>query len=855
MQEIKTDIEEQLLDWYWQYGSQRGGRWLLDRGGWLDRALKIVNEATAVINAKTPGQKRTMALWGPSASGKSTLLAQFIDADGVGCGSALCWDASAPARFSGRDPEGKAIVLNPYNNGDDASGCVTRFQLRDTVEYPQYPVEIRFSSHQDILLYLAVGYMGETTAKDQNDDEVFWDAEKLRGLVKDFCDNHGSGTATPDKEAYKLLRDVCNVVDVLVDMKGPRYSNLRKEWPKRRAEILNEAALACNYDNVVKFAAKLLWDGWDSLTDVFRKLCEKRRKLNAKRYFCSMEMAALMLNISSTRLYYCDGDVREQVRDCRLKELGNGDVALVVRDTDGTRFFSDTNTERDFALTQGLVSLMIVPLKKSVIRKTCNEVANLLEEADLVDFPGVANRDPSVVRTKVKGEDLALDAAPRKGEMPLPALTCVLKRGKTASIVISYSRNLNIDAFSLLVRMTVDGTSVVNTDQIVNGVRSWFKSMGRQSDPLDTSGELPINLVLTFAAQLINTVLLNGSTGKGGLTTVFDKLRDLGKELVNPKIVKTFCVTYPKFNGGDIRNEFKGRVQEAISMILEDQSFKEQFEGTEASLREMAAPEEEKRFGGRLYLFENMLKQLQNSRLQKLLDEKLDRLKQEWRELMDQALPPAGEDADTRIPDLEKLIQAVTGPEQASPERSRKLSQHILDFEDLEMANLDPLPEEYDQVHDYVARQINNWQAASMKKELQTELGFESAEHRARVLDYLRGNIEAKQLIEWLKQLAGADRLTAAERSECRRLVAAFLGNQLFPVRIPHRPEAECVRKLDSMANGENTYDPYKESVVDPFVSVLESLKNSTDPQQRGNQPGDGKLAEIDAELKNAFAG
>lgn len=835
MYEIKTDIEKKLLDWYWQHGSQRQGDWQLSRGGWLDRALKLVNEAAAVHIAKTVYSKPTMALWGPSQSGKSTLLARFIDAEASedGHGSALSWDESAPARFSGDNKGGTVAVLNPFNQGDDASGCVTRFQLRDSVEFPQYPVEIEFASVQDILLSLAVGYMGETEAKDKDGKEVHWDAESLEALAKEACGDAKRATSVPNQGAYKLLTDVFNVVDVLIDMESPRYINLNKEWISRRASLLDNNALVSDPAIVERFAASLLWDKWDSLTEVFKKLCAKRLQLGDKRYFCSLEMAALMLNISAARYYRSSEYVRSLVDNCCVEELNNGTVALTRGK--GSRLFSG-NIELEFALAQGLVSLIVVPLKKSVIQSVNPQVADLLGQADLVDFPGVAIRHKSVELLKEK--DLVLDAKPKGDELPLPALTRVLKRGKTASIVVGYARNLNIDVFSLLVRMPSGSGSPANPRQLMDGIRSWFKSMGKKYTPLDRSRELPINLILTFSATLLNMVHASG-TGVSGLVGVFDKLRDMG-DLSSPEIVKTFCVNYPMFPDGKIQITDEAELREVIGKILDDPFFKKQFAGTEKSLEEMAAPEADGRFGGRLYLFESMCAQLRESKRQNLLDEKMAAIAKAWNEALAEALPTDSPETK-RSSDLEKLITFVNNSTLPPPE----LSRHILDFEDLKAEELEVLPRGGRQMKDYVARQINIWLESSKRKPLQAELGFESAEHRTRVLGYIRENVRATDLTDWLTQLAGL--VSNDERRECRRLVAAFLVNQLFPVKASHREETECVRVLDDMSNdnGEENFDPYRESVVAPFVNVLEILKTPVDARQRGDQPGDRELTEI----------
>lgn len=841
MSAIKTDISDKLLDWYWQHGSLRKGDWQLSRGGWLDRMLKLITEAKAVEIAQTRYSKPTMALWGPSQSGKSTLLARFIDAGASedGHGSAMSWDDNSPARFSGDNKGGSVAVLNPYNQGADASGCVTRFRLMDEVPYPAYPVELQFSSAQDILLSLAVGYMNETTAKDKAGKEVHWDAESLEKAVQEITKGTKPNSAGAGQEAFKLLIELLNVVDILMDMDVSRFNNLKGEWKSRRAGLLNNDALLDSVERVERLAAALLWDNWANLTDLFTKLMAKRRQLGDLRYYCSVEMAALFLNISAAAYYRSTEShyVKDLVDACCMKELEPGVVALTKGE--GKQLFSG-NVEQDFAVTQGLVYLIMVPLKNSVISAANPQVHALLEQADLVDFPGVANEHKSA--DLLTDDKLALGYTEEDGSCPMLALTQVLKRGKTASIVVSSARNLNIDAFSLLVRMPAGQQYPAQPPQLMAGIRQWFKSMGKQYTPsLDRSRELPINLILTFSATLLNLVNASG-TGPNGLVGVFDKLRSL-TDLANPEVVTTFCVNYPQFPDGKIHIEDSAKLKEVIAKIMADSHFKKQFAGTEKSLEQMAAPEDEGLHGGRIYLFENMCAQLSKSHRPALLQAKLAQLTAEWNECLTEALP-TDNPKDRRSEDISKLINAITH----SPLTSRALADRILAFQNLNPDDMDMLPPNK-QEEQYVESQIAQWVESSKRKPLQTELGFESPEHRTRVLGYLRENIDLQTLLDWLGQLCGT--ISNSERKECRRLVAAFLVNQLFPVIRSHRPEAESIRLLDNMQGYNNkknkAYDPYKESVVNPFIEVLEQLKTPADARERGNQPGDEELAALTA--------
>ena len=118
----------QTLDWYWQFGVRRLKEHpdhVLARGTWLD-SLYAISKA----RRPAPTDRKTLAVWGPSQSGKSTLLAAYLDADlKVGpkgeYSALLTWDDAEPVTLLWKGKTG-VVSLNPFAAGADASGCVTR---------------------------------------------------------------------------------------------------------------------------------------------------------------------------------------------------------------------------------------------------------------------------------------------------------------------------------------------------------------------------------------------------------------------------------------------------------------------------------------------------------------------------------------------------------------------------------------------------------------------------------------------------------------------------------------------------------------------------------------------------------
>ena len=166
-------FSNKLVDWYWNHGVTRTDEFKLNPARWLYQLYHSRESLEMVSRENNP--RPASAIWGPSQTGKSTLIAGYVD--GVNKRTkekhgALDWPDSPPAFFSlprGQDPElfdQKKIVLNPYNGGMDASACITRF-TKGTLDVQEggshikdskFPVTLKFSSLRENMLSIARGY-------------------------------------------------------------------------------------------------------------------------------------------------------------------------------------------------------------------------------------------------------------------------------------------------------------------------------------------------------------------------------------------------------------------------------------------------------------------------------------------------------------------------------------------------------------------------------------------------------------------------------------------------------------------------------------------------------------------------
>src|SRR5262249_14779603 len=133
-------------------------------------------------------------------------------------------------------------------------------------------------------------------------------------------------------------------------------------------------------------------------------------------------------------------------------------------------------SEEQFCNFQGLVWELVVPINREQLKP--GPFRELLETADLLDFPGVG-RDEKNESNRLNGHpQLYTSAHPEDHACPPQRFySDIVKRGKTASIVATYSRRLTIDSFSVLQNLDNDEPSNHAVDQITNGIRTWLRNM------------------------------------------------------------------------------------------------------------------------------------------------------------------------------------------------------------------------------------------------------------------------------------------------------------------------------------------------------------------------------------------
>lgn len=556
-----NDALRQTIDWYWQFGAQRDGENAISIN-WLDRITQIQRRNDAIArNLDNP--RACLAVWGPSQSGKSTLISDAIDGPnpGNGVNSALTWTEKHPALFCGDAflyPE--TVIFNPYNGGSDASGVPTRYFLADEVKHPDFPVRLQIATRAQVMLALAIGYLAECrpTAKRHEDIHVNFDRDSFDRLITD----HGPTTANEeqliaDRQAVELMQDLADVIAIAM-LTQNRYKNLRQDWTSLRAKLLG-SNIVSSFNTTRQFVCSILWDSDDKLNSVFARLCDTIDFINehwqGKNIYSTLKTAKHILNINTLedRRYAHDMQKAHAVDSVNFT-IEDDDVLVDVNAEQSCLEISGDN----FGLLQSLVNELQVPLKRqTLVNNQKEQFLKLLDRADYLDFPGVPLRDT--------GQDAANLITLNEKTSDNDLFTRVIKQGKTLSMVFMHTREYGIDSFIILSKFD---TPPRKTAVLGQGIKSWLQAYAPDWEP-DKEAPLKFFLNLTFFANEANKAQ-TGAIQPNMITAYAERITQF--DFVTPKNVKTFLTTYPKFAPIQLDDTTRTRL---LQMFCSDQTLKQ----------------------------------------------------------------------------------------------------------------------------------------------------------------------------------------------------------------------------------------------------------------------------------------
>ena len=859
---------KRLIDWYWTYGQTRKGEHRLPRGTWLDSVYGIVGRHEILTQLdSSSGKRHSLGIWGPSQSGKSTLLARYLD---QGRGTAgptspcLTWDASQPVSFlnyEGRPPE--ATVLNPYNNGSDASGCVTRYITSNFVPHPRHPVRIRFNAVPHIMHALACGYLTECKNASPEGQITFWDREKVDEA---FLRDRLPAGAKVDREAYELMRELMRIVELFISSRDVRYINLEKNWSAIRTDFLEFSRALTSVEEVVRVARRLLWDDAPAISETFDKLRAKAARLQWGRgsVYCTYQVASLLLDIDTYRRSLAssgnadDARVRDAVARIGIRSEG-GDTLIEC----GTPSAEISGPE--FGAFQALVRELVIPVKSPAGEK--DEFFRLIETCDILDFPGVALQDANATSSSL------LDARTQSSSDPL-WLTRVFKRGKTASMVLGYAHEVAIDAFAVLVKAQ---TFPAKPQQITAGIEHWWKCIDQQfnaqASTATTRTPLPLSICLTFFAAVINAKAQ--IQGGAGMESVFSDMLGKLAPLTNPGNSALFATTYKGFTatGGAIQGTKKS-IDAAAEFIRSDAAFKRAFSSSESkeSFERMLAEDD----GGVGYFLEQQLAAINSSRRRAKLSEIDAADRKLLIELLEEALPSGDDIGALQRRVLKRVLDAVRRNLVDWSDRVPR-ERTLFDVEDatslygfwirqltfVKEEDLERIPANYaklslQQRKEYVEGIWDSWKASVIKRMSGVHgfdwsvFGLDGEADALVLLRLLSEQRPAAELVRWLeKELGFVDSIS--ESKALRRELAVAMGNIMRKgvLFVPAAVEQDPVVLLHQQVLWENgdtsSRSPHNIAVIDGFLHVVESIKPAE--AKRQPQPGDDSLRELRPQL------
>lgn len=864
-----------INDWYWTYGVQRGNdlgdpdRALrkISVGGWFDPVARSADRIETL--RRSLDAKSTVALWGPSQTGKSTLLSRYLDGDMPdGSDSALTWNSETPVRFS--PPEGfgmdmetiypATVGFNPFNNKGDASGVATRYVLASDENAPDrdFPIEFRLAPRTQILHAIALGYLKECQSATVEITRYNKD-EFLKRIVEE-----ASGVeVSPRSAACEWLRDAADVIERL--QTEDRFNNLFRsgDWSRKvRPAIVSAANLAADESAARKCVAELLWDSAPKLTAFFDKIEELRVQLEsewsgAPKILLSPRVAALVLDIGSVeRLFGGTKDyekpdpkmVETLARITWERDPVTGSIRVGIGDTPSASALAGES----FGAFQALCSELVVPVRREALDRTGKRaLLDLLESHELLDFPGLSRKN--------RGSSGQTESDSKKRVDNLSDLDfykSVLKDGRTRCIIYGHIGGYSIDSFIVL--NSARDPYPAQSDILGNGIRTWLQTF----DPDWRKGKaapLPVFLDMTFFAEPVNEVF-DGDlkpTFSGYATRSIEMQIFAGKETC-----RWFVTTYPKFcpvkdgaedRRADIVNKIAGFApfMDATGLKREDiDAVFGEDGGTDRMLREIAVA---------------VRPETRRARCDELL-------KKEWAKLAEalaRQLPSTEEEGlDARRASLResaaKIREALTKIEDGDPLLDYAgLAQFLRGLFAAPRDVFDPVPRNAKDEKDasnWLKAQVKHWFDDAEKRVAEHPVLDES--HQRELLCTLRDNVRIERkdggLGEFLRLNLG--RITDHDTADAARFpFAVAFGNMLrdgtwrrISTTRPGEADPVYLRKLlkglieDS---NEKECSPHWKTVIEPLLTRVDDLAENAQAGARPSQPGDAELRKILDEL------
>lgn len=763
-------LGENLKSWYWQEGAQRKGEFALGIQDWAQTIYRATRLAETHAEA-TRERRPSMAVWGPSQTGKSTLVSRYMDEKAVkspregevGLNSALHWSGGQPALFfkpsslSEEEAYDKdTVILNPFNSGLDASACLTRFVMgtvkdapdRTQVADPAFPVTVELVRLEDLWQAIARGYDsqclgpepkgGDSSGHKPSRLPPIWTVDKFKRELFKHMEGAPPDETPVSREAFEHLFTFCNVLDDFLFADVPRYRELKGDgesgWQEIRRTLLSPIVehprrgtianlLLYDLEAAEAFTSAILWDGYEVLTEYFRGMAGKLRQWKSnwghKPLRCTLEVAAMLLDMETYALYLKQPDLPKEHRihnvvpRIKFEEAEEAvHVGLDLADT----FLED---QEDIGVFQGLVWELIVPLNPENMEECAFK--SFMEVSDLLDFPGVERGGRATEGNRIDLDVLAENR--RKGNLrsrgegesqkndPFQFFVRILKRGKTSTIVSTYAKRLTIDGFSIFMDLDKDKP---NGDELITGIYTWWRNRvpdyfnnHRKLPDSEKRSPLPLNFGMMWWAFSFDE-----RHSMESLKAKYDVL----DELADPRYANVFAMNYYSISRGQMKEETREKLPELVERLRGETAWKKQFR-EDLSKQSFEAMLEDKDSGGTEFFFDKIREQMlevRNSWEEQLepVEQKAETARELLAKLLDtEGLLPEEKQADTRKEHLQAFQKHFRKFLETAPEESYyRINFQLRKVLDIPSSLLDPVPADPGDIDgSYIARQFNHW--------------------------------------------------------------------------------------------------------------------------------------------------
>ncbi len=299
--------------------------------------VQIETELSRLARAST--RRMCVGVFGASQAGKSYLISSLAAEPGA---QLVAKAGDKTLNFIGD--------INPSTSGKETTGVVTRFSSIETVEDPNFPMELSLLSEMDIAKILSNAYFGDFAESVQKKIA----SAEIDEVLSSAMAGASNGTADRAFELSTYLKS-----QLQADVYSANFSAFEGKW-RQISDVLENGTV----ENRVQVYS-LFWGKEPLLTQVFEKMIAVLDKLgHPDKVFATSDIFDADANVISVST---------------LRQIWNGTGFQAAVRTDAGKLH-----EVDHATLAALVTELKVVIK--------DPPAEFFSTADLLDFPGARTR-------------------------------------------------------------------------------------------------------------------------------------------------------------------------------------------------------------------------------------------------------------------------------------------------------------------------------------------------------------------------------------------------------------------------------------------------------------------------------